>query len=60
MIEQEFIQPWRCRYRDRRGVIVETIGIDTVNQRIIYRRPGYEHDCVCPRREWKKKFERVL
>ncbi|KAB8312297.1 DUF4222 domain-containing protein [Erwinia endophytica] len=58
-MENELIEPWIARYRDRRGVIVETVGIDTTNQRVIFRRPNYDHECVCPRRDWKKKFKRV-
>ncbi|KGT87219.1 hypothetical protein NG99_23635 [Erwinia typographi] len=61
MIEQEKIEPWVANYRERyHGILVETIGIDTVNQRIIFRRQGYEYECVCPRRDWKKKYERVV
>ncbi|WP_338030648.1 DUF4222 domain-containing protein [Erwinia endophytica] len=33
--------------------------MDTTNQRVIFRRPNYDHECVCPRRDWKKKFKRV-
>ncbi|WP_245912399.1 DUF4222 domain-containing protein [Mixta gaviniae] len=30
-----------------------------VNHRVIYQRPGYEHDCICPRRDWQKNFRKV-
>lgn len=58
-MEPEKIEVFSASYRDQRGIIVEVTGVDTANQRVIYRRPGYEHECVCPRREWSRKFERV-
>ena len=59
-MEEEIIKPWVEEYRDWRGVVVDTVGVDIVNQRIIYRRPGYEFDCVSPRRDWSRKFRRVM
>ena len=58
-MEDDIIKPWVEKYMDWRDVTVETVGIDIVNQRVIYRRPGYEFDCVCPRRDWPKKFRKV-
>lgn len=58
-MEDEIIKHWVEKYRDWRGVTVETVGVDVVNQRVIYRRPGYEFECVCPRRDWSKKFRKV-
>ncbi|WP_029686580.1 DUF4222 domain-containing protein [Tatumella saanichensis] len=58
-MEDEIIKPWFERYRDWRGITVETVGVDIANQRVIHRRPGYEFVCVCPRRDWSKKFRKV-
>ncbi|HIE0365990.1 TPA: DUF4222 domain-containing protein [Serratia marcescens] len=35
-------------WRDSHGHIVIVTDIDTENERVIYQRPGYEWDCVCP------------
>jgi hypothetical protein len=40
-------------------VIVETIGVDVANKRVLFRRPGYPHICVQPRNIWGQKFRRV-
>lgn len=58
-MSNENIRPWVERYKDRHGNEVVTVGVDTVEQQVIYRRPGYEHDCACPRRDWSKKFRKV-
>lgn len=58
-MKKAVLMPWKARYRDRYGVIVETVGVDIANQWVIYRIPGYEHDCMCPRRHWSRKFTRV-
>lgn len=58
-MEEELIKTWVERYKDPHGIEVETIGVDVINNRVIYRRPGYPHDCVCPRRDWSKKFRKV-
>ncbi|AUX93671.1 DUF4222 domain-containing protein [Mixta gaviniae] len=58
-MDNEIIKPWVERFLDQHGVVVETIGVDIVNHRVIYQRPGYEHDCICPRRDWQKNFRKV-
>ncbi|WP_337025209.1 DUF4222 domain-containing protein [Pantoea anthophila] len=55
----ETIQSWVAKYRDPRGVIVETIGVDVVNHRVLFMRPNYPHVCVQPRETWGRKFRRV-
>jgi len=46
-------------YRDPRGVVVHVIGYDRVNQRVIYRRSGYEHDCARSLDAFKALFTRI-
>ncbi len=58
-LSDEVIQPWVARYADLRGVIVETIGVDVTNNRVLFRRPGYPYVCVQPRNLWGQKFRRV-
>jgi len=58
-LSDEVIQPWVARYADLRGVIVETIGVDVTNSRVLFRRPGYPYVCVQPRNLWGQKFRRV-
>ncbi|MGJ0478639.1 DUF4222 domain-containing protein [Pantoea agglomerans] len=58
-LSDEIIQPWVARYADPRGVIVETIGVDITNNRVLFRRPGYPYVCVQPRNLWGQKFRRV-
>ena len=58
-MEAEHIKPWVARYKDANGIEVETVGVDVTNNRVIYRRPGYANECVCPRRDWSKKFRKV-
>ncbi|MGC0912460.1 DUF4222 domain-containing protein [Pantoea agglomerans] len=58
-LSDEIIQPWVARYTDPRGVIVETIGVDVTNNRVLFRRPGYPYVCVQPRNLWGQKFRRV-
>ncbi|ELY3599411.1 DUF4222 domain-containing protein [Cronobacter sakazakii] len=36
------------RYRDWRGVKVQVIGWDREKRQVIFRRPGYPHDCMQP------------
>lgn len=55
----EIIQPWVARYKDPRGVIVETIGVDVANHRVLFMRPPYPHICTQPREKWGQKFRRV-
>jgi len=58
-LSDEVIQPWVARYVDPRGVIVETIGVDVTNNRVLFRRPSYPYVCVQPRNLWGQKFRRV-
>lgn len=58
-LSDEVIQPWVARYADPRGVIVETIGVDVTNNRVLFRRLGYPYVCVQPRNLWGQKFRRV-
>ncbi|WP_426607234.1 DUF4222 domain-containing protein [Pantoea anthophila] len=58
-LSDEIIQPWVARYADPRGVIVETIGVDVTNNRVLFKRPGYAFVCVQPRNLWGQKFRRV-
>ncbi|MCM2650988.1 DUF4222 domain-containing protein [Serratia marcescens] len=44
---------------DSHGVIVHVTGVDRVNHRVIFRRPGYPYDCACPRRDFGTKFKKV-
>ncbi|MEI7174807.1 DUF4222 domain-containing protein [Pectobacterium carotovorum] len=47
------------RYRDQYGKIVHVIGYDRQNERVIYMREGYEHECVSPLWQFQAKFTRV-
>ncbi|MDE1188227.1 MAG: DUF4222 domain-containing protein [Pantoea sp.] len=58
-METEIIKQWVEHYKDPRGVVVETIGVDVVNHRVLFKRPGYEHPCMQPRELWGKKFRKV-
>lgn len=58
-METEIIKPWVERYTDPRGVSVTTVGVDTVNHRVIFRRTGYPHDCMLPRVLFSQKFRKV-
>lgn len=65
-MEEERIEALDMYFRDSYGVVVHVIGVDTNNHRVIFNRPsffgrpGYEHGlCVCPRRDFKKKFNKV-
>ncbi|MBT0720568.1 DUF4222 domain-containing protein [Rosenbergiella collisarenosi] len=58
-MEDEVIKPWVQRYTDPRGIEVETVGVDIVNHRVIFRYADYPYECVCPRRDWPKKFRKV-
>ncbi|HBP8874102.1 TPA: DUF4222 domain-containing protein [Escherichia coli] len=46
-------------YKDTHGVVVNVIGYDAVGQRVIYRRPGYEWECVAPLIIFRSRFTRV-
>lgn len=58
-MENEVIKPWAARFTDPRGVEVETVGVDVVNHRVIFMRPGYPYPCAQPRELWGRKFRRV-
>lgn len=57
----EIIKPWVELYRDDHGHIVETVGVDVVNHRVIFMRKsqGYPLPCAQPRELWGKKFRKV-
>lgn len=44
----EKLRPLDLKYRDPHGVIVHVIAFDSENQRVIYMREGYEHECTKP------------
>ncbi|MFC3191089.1 DUF4222 domain-containing protein [Pseudocitrobacter faecalis] len=46
-------------YKDSHGIIVNVIGYDESAQRVIYRRPGYEWDCVAPLIVFRSRFTRI-
>ncbi|MCK0554339.1 MULTISPECIES: DUF4222 domain-containing protein [Pantoea] len=58
-METEIIKPWVEKYKDNRGVPVTTVGVDTVNHRVIFRRPDYPYDCMLPRVLFSQKFRKV-
>ncbi len=58
-MENEVIKPWKARYQAPNGVVVETVGVDVVNQRVIFMRPDYPHECAVPREIWGRKFRRI-
>lgn len=46
-------------YRDHYGVVVHVIEYDQVGQRVIFRRQGYEYECVAPLIVFRAKFTRI-
>ncbi|WP_410789021.1 DUF4222 domain-containing protein [Klebsiella aerogenes] len=46
-------------YRDSHGIIVNVTGYDVVGQRVIYRRPGYDWECVAPLIVFRTRFKRI-
>ncbi len=46
-------------YCDQRGALVHVIAWDQLNQRVIFRRVGYAHDCMQPLDQFQRKFTRV-
>ncbi|WBF47776.1 DUF4222 domain-containing protein [Serratia rubidaea] len=44
---------------DDHGRLVHVTGVDQANHRVIFRRPGYPHDCAVPRRDFGTKFRKV-
>lgn len=55
----EFIQSMNRYYRDQHGIVVNVTGYDPVGQRVIYRRPGYEWECVAPLIVFRSRFTRI-
>ncbi len=55
----EKLRPLDLKYRDPHGVIVHVIAFDSENQRVIYMREGYEHECTKPVKHFKKHFTKV-
>lgn len=53
------MQELNMRYIDWRGVAVHVIGYDREKQQVIFRREGYEHDCMQPVERFKEKFRRA-
>ncbi|WP_158784182.1 DUF4222 domain-containing protein [Pantoea sp. BAV 3049] len=44
------------QFRDRRGVVVRVTGYDRQERRVIFMRPGYEHECFVPKWYFQKYF----
>ncbi|QHA85566.1 DUF4222 domain-containing protein [Serratia rhizosphaerae] len=59
-MENEQIVPFEMDCHDDHGRLVHVIGVDQVNHRVIFRRPGYPYDCVVPRRDFGTKFKKVV
>ncbi|TLI63235.1 DUF4222 domain-containing protein [Escherichia sp. E1130] len=55
----EHIQPLNRYYRDHHGIVVNVTGYDAAGQRVIYRRPGYEWECVAPLIVFRARFKRI-
>ncbi|MFM3287164.1 DUF4222 domain-containing protein [Klebsiella quasivariicola] len=56
---EENIQPMDRLYRDQHGIVVHATGYDAARQRVIYRRPGYEWECVAPMIIFRARFKRI-
>lgn len=46
-------------YRDRKGTVVHVIRYDRINQKVIYRRQGYDFECASPLILFRSRFERI-
>ncbi|WP_247862457.1 DUF4222 domain-containing protein [Hafnia paralvei] len=55
----ETIIPIDRWYRDSHGVPVHVIGWDYEHAQIIFKREGYEHECMQPLRYFRTKFTRI-
>jgi hypothetical protein len=55
----ENIQKLNRHYADHRGVVVNVIGYDSIGQRVIYRRAGYEWECAAPLIVFRARFKRI-
>ncbi|MGG7993894.1 DUF4222 domain-containing protein [Klebsiella aerogenes] len=56
---EENIQPMDRLYRDQHGIVVHVTGYDAGRQSVIYRRPGYEWECVAPIIIFRARFKRI-
>ena len=56
---EENIQPMDRLYRDQHGIVVHVTGYDAARQPLIYRRPGYEWECVAPMIIFRARFKRI-
>ena len=45
--------------RDRKGTVVHVIRYDRINQKVIYRRQGYDFECASPLILFRSRFERI-
>ena len=46
-------------YRDRKGTVVHVIRYARINQKVIYRRQGYDFECASPLILFRSRFERI-
>lgn len=46
-------------YRDSKGTVVHVIRYDRINQKVIYRRQGYDFECASPLILFRSRFERI-
>lgn len=46
-------------WRDSHGFDVTVLAVDKENQKVIYRRPGYEWECACPLIIFRTRFTRI-
>ncbi|ELQ6243712.1 DUF4222 domain-containing protein [Cronobacter sakazakii] len=53
------MQELNRRYRDWRGTEVHVTGYDPEKRQVIFRRAGYQHDCMQPVERFREKFKRV-
>ncbi|AZI52007.1 DUF4222 domain-containing protein [Pantoea agglomerans] len=57
-MDERFVKTSK-QYRDRRGVIVQITGYDRQERRVVFMRPGYEHECCVPKWYFEKYFREV-
>ena len=56
---EEKIQILDRLYADSHGIVVNVIGYDSIGQRVIYRRTGYEWECAAPLIIFRARFRRI-
>lgn len=56
---EEKIQILDRLYADSHGIVVNVIGYDSIGQRVIYRRAGYEWECAAPLIIFRARFRRI-